>query len=457
MPRIARSKTNGPLSAALWVFLILVAPARETFAQGSDRTAVPNGSWFEGVPVDPHLNALLSDVLTRNPDLAAMEAGVEAMRQQSSQAAAFPDPMLDGTAYVWKPQTRTGPMVGMLAISQRLPWFGKRGLRASAVDAEANGMAARLDSERLLLAGETRELYYELCFLKAEEQIVREDVIALQHYEELARARYATGVGLEQGVVKIQAEITRVQARLLEIATQDAALRARLNGLRDQPASTDIAVGDVPRVSEYGVSLSSLQGEALERRPEVAEAEFQLERSRVLTRLARKQYVPDLTVGLTYNFVGERDDEAGRIDPPEGNGEDDLGITAAIDLPIWRESLASGVDEAELNEVRAREEARGIRAEIARDLAELAARVPLIRERIRLFESVLLIQSDQSLRSAESAYAVGTATALDLLDAERVRLESRIATERAHTDYVLALSELAAALGRSIDADAARE
>ena len=59
-----------------------------------------------------------------------------------------------------------------------------------------------------------------------------------------------------------------------------------------------------------------------------------------------------------------------------------------------------------------------------------------------LYDSVLIVQAGQSLRSAESAYAAGTANALDLLDAERVLLQVRIAAERVRSDLDIAYAQL---------------
>ena len=59
-----------------------------------------------------------------------------------------------------------------------------------------------------------------------------------------------------------------------------------------------------------------------------------------------------------------------------------------------------------------------------------------------LYDSVLIVQAGQSLRSAESAYAAGTAKALDLLDAERVLLQVRIAAERVRADLDIAHAQL---------------
>ncbi len=53
-------------------------------------------------------------------------------------------------------------------------------------------------------------------------------------------------MGLSQAVVKIQAEITRDDTRLLEIARRRATLVARLNGLRNRPEDTPLSSFGLP-------------------------------------------------------------------------------------------------------------------------------------------------------------------------------------------------------------------
>ena len=71
---------------------------------------------------------------------------------------------------------------------------------------------------------------------------MEEDRATLEHYGELALARYASGVGLDQAVIKIQAEITRTDTRLLSLAARRATVVARLNALRDRPQATPVVV-----------------------------------------------------------------------------------------------------------------------------------------------------------------------------------------------------------------------
>jgi outer membrane protein TolC len=164
-------------------------------------------------------------------------------------------------------------------------------------------------------------------------------------------------------------------------------------------------------------------------------------------RLAETAYRPDVTAGLGYTVVGERDDEAARLRAPEDDGQDALALFAGVNLPIRRARLDAGVEQAVQERLAAREARRAVEADIRRDLGDAAARLPLIEERFRLFQDVLLVQAERALASAESGYGAGTAGVLDLLDSERVLLEVRVALERARADHAIAVAALEGAVG----------
>ncbi len=124
-----------------------------------------------------------------------------------------------------------------------------------------------------------------------------------------------------------------------------------------------------------------------------------------------------------------------------------LGLFAAVNLPIYGKSIDAGVEEAAQRRLAAEERRRVVMSGIEGELGDLTSRLDLTWDRIRLFEDVLIHQAKESLRSAESAYATGTYNALDLLDAERVLLGVRVATERARTDYAVAAAALEGVVG----------
>jgi len=396
------------------------------------------------------LDSLVTDVLARNPDLAALRAGAAAARERPAQASSLPDPVLGVTLFPSAPQTRVGPQDLSLSLAQKFPWFGKQDLMGKAASQDALTAAARVQAVRLMLVTETRRLYYELAFVTASQRIVGDDRATLVHYEELARSRYAAGVGLEQAVVKVQAEISKADARLLELDTRRAELAASLNALRDRANGSAVAVDSLPRFPQVELDQSVLRSRALGLRPEIASALAQVDKSKFLVDLARKRNWPDLTLGFSYVFVGKRDDPAGIASPPPDNGSNIIGVSVGFNLPLWRKSIDAGEAEAAQHRLQAAEGYRSETAAIDRDLDDLTRRVPLAWDRLRLYEDVLGLQAEQSLHSAEAAYSATTIGALDLLDAERVLLEVRLATARARADYAIALARLEGTVGAPV-------
>jgi cobalt-zinc-cadmium efflux system outer membrane protein len=395
---------------------------------------------------------LVAEVLSGNPELRALEAAARGAARRSPQVGALPDPLLAVTGYIWPVETRVGPMHVMASISQRLPWFGKLKLREQTALDEALAASAHLEAGRLRLLTEARRLYGELAFLSSFEKIVRDDRATLAHYEEVSRARYATGVGLEQAIIKIQAEITKDDARLLDIAARRAALLASINALRGRPQETPFEALPLPEAREPSLDGEVLREVAVANRPEVAAADAEIARANAMVELAAKEYAPDVTLGLSYTSVGKRTDAPGMIAPPPDNGQDALALSGAINLPIWRRRLQAGHEEALEARSRSEDRKRVAVVSIEQALGDLTSRIPLTWQRWRLFQDVLLVQADQSLRSAEAGYASATLAALDLLDAERVLLEVRIQAGRTLSDYFIALAQLEGTIGRPLAA-----
>ena len=451
-----------PLALAAVVALAPTARAQDTTATPIEAsTAAPQTSSEEepapdpaavivAAQRDPHLRLLLQEILDRNPSVAALAAQAAAADQRAPQVKALPDPVVSVTAFLLSPETRVGPQYGTVALSQRFPWFGKLPAREQVELAAAVAARTRVASRRLEIVTEGRRLAFELAWLNHEEREVRADRGTLKHYEELARARYVSGVGIQQSIIKIGAEITRDDNRLLDIATRRGTLEARLNVLRDRPRGTPLPSFELPKKVAPAPDAATLFQEALLRRPELAEVEALIQRAENAGVVARKDYSPDVTAGIAWTWVGKRSDPAGEANPPENNGKDVLALFASVNLPVHRERLAAGVEEAGQQRLAAEERRRAIRAEIEGDIADLANRMKTTAEQVRLFDDVLVAQAHQSLDSAETAYATGNLGVLDLLDAERTLLGVRVAAARARTDWAVAMARMEGVVGEPL-------
>ena len=444
-----------PRSLATLSVLLLAVGTSAAKSATTGETAEP-AAWTAADTIisavaDERLRLLLNEVLERNPRLARLEAEAAAAAQRAPQVKALPDPTASLTWYLLPPQTRVGPQRAAVSIMQQLPWFGTLKIDERVALWDAAASRAAYEAARIEVVTATRVDVAELRFLDAEARWVREDRETLEHYSELALARYASGVGIDQVVVKIQAEITRTDTRLLEIAARRASIVARINALRDRPQSTAVTASEFRKWTNLDRDAGELRETALENRPEVAAARARIEGATARVERSKKAYSPNLVVGLNYGFVSARDDRAAQVVPPEDNGQDILGISGGLSVPLWSSALGAGVEEGVMRRLGAEEGLREMTSTIDAELGDLLHRAPLLEEQIRLYDDVLLIQASQSLNSAESAYAAGTVGALDLLDAERVLLQIRIAAERVRADLEIVYARLEGVIGGPLE------
>ena len=378
---------------------------------------------------DPQLALYLEQALDRNPAVRQSFARYRAALQRLPQVSALPDPVLGFTRFFRSPETRVGPQTTMLTLSQRFPWFGKLSDKEKIAAKEAAAFREQHEARKDEVIRQLKFAYYDLAYIDRAIRIAEQDQALLEHYETLAQARYAQGVGLQQAVIRLQAEITRVRNRLEHLRSQRVSAEASLNTLLDLPARSP--VGGIVLETRPGVEIhfDALTEIGRNHRPEVQAALLQIEKDEGRIHLARKNYWPDFTLGASFINVTGRSDASGLLRPPSQNGKNIYSFTAGVNIPIRRRKYRSI-----LNSVEASVRAVGFR-------------IQTLEEQITLFERTLLPQAEQTLRSTETAYSTGTLGVLDLLDSERVLLEVRLGLEQLRSEYMKSLAEMERAIG----------
>lgn len=396
---------------------------------------------------DARLRGLIEEALDRNPRVRESFLRYQAGLQRIPQVTSLPDPMLGVTQFARTPETRVGPQTTVLSLSQKFPWFGKLSDQGEVAAKGAAVLSELHQAYRAAVIQQVKLAYYDLAYIDRAIVITNEDEQLLGHYETLAQARYSQGVGLQQAVIKLQAEITRDRNRLQVLKRQRVDSEAALNTVRDQPAGTPIATIERLSPLDVQIDLDALYAVGRDARPEVKAAFLEIEKNEKRIHLAKRQYWPDLTLGASWGNVNGRHDLAGRLSPPEDNGKDVYSVAVGVNLPIFRRKYDAGVQEATETFGAAREAYREAVNEVGFSVRAVGFRIQTIEEQLALFEKALLPQAEQALQSTETAYATGTTGVLDLLDGERTLLEVRLGLARLETDYLKALADMERAIG----------
>jgi outer membrane protein, heavy metal efflux system len=395
---------------------------------------------------DPVLDGYLRLALDRNPGLGRALALYRAALQRLPQVSALPDPMLAFTNYLRTPETRVGSQTNAITLSQQFPWFGTLGVREQVAAKEAAGYRQRFEAARDQVARQVKIAYYSLAFLDMALDINEEERLLLDHYEKLAEARYQQGAGLQQAVVKLQVEITRVQNRLEELKSGRVDAEASLNALLNRPAETPVAAVKLPSVPAATIDYTELYRVGRRNRPEVLASLLEIERDEKRIDLARKDYWPSFTVGGTFVNVDSRPIVAGAM-PIDQNGKNVFSLNLGINLPVHRSKYDAEVAEATEAKIASTHGYRDAVNAVESSIRETGFHIGTLRNQMALFNTTLIPQAQQSLRSAEAAYSTGSLGVLDLLDSERVLLEVRLGLAQLTTDYMKSLADMERATG----------
>jgi outer membrane protein TolC len=393
-------------------------------------------------PIDAQLDSWIAIALREQPRLELLASKIDEHSLASKGHAGLPDPTLSYRLFGSSPETRVGPQRHALEFRQPLGWKGERQTAAARDRHLAEAGRWTLVAEQRRLIAELKRQYLEIAYLQEALYVITEEREVMGRFERITLERYANGRGDQQSVIKVQTELSRLAERRLALSQRLDQRRDRIAYLIGQPtAPLELATIELPRLTPP-LSLahwSEANAEDLpESRANIEQRAAQQRRAEQL-EFARK---PNLSVGVGWIEVGDRDDAAGRLSPPPDNGQDIFSLSLGVRLPTHRKRTAAQVEAVRAGERRQLSELDVFESERRHALRDAETRFSSLGERISLFGEAIVPQAARTLSSAEAAYSTGRLGFLDLLDAQRVTFQTRLAQHRLEVDRWLAAVDI---------------
>ena len=392
--------------------------------------------------LDDQMNGLIETLLADNSSLVSAWGRSRSSFERVPQERSLPDPVLGYRYFAETPETRVGPQEHMIEVSQALPWRGKRRLQAARAENSATSQTWEAEDLERRMVADLKRAYFEAAYLQEAIRVNREERDLLSRFESIALTRYTSGQGIQQSVVKVQTEISRLDDRETNLHERLGIASRRISALIGRP-EFPLALGPIELpFPDVANAVDDLEQHAVSRHPRVNAVEHRILADRVWTERRELESRPDFRVGLGYTMVGRREDLAGTITPPEDNGKDVLALAVGFNIPVYRKRIRAGVAEARASEQADRDLLAAVQDSLRFDVQDATLRRDSLEERGRLYFEVIIPQAEESLASAEAAYTTNRLSFLDLLDAERVLFQSRLAYHRLVADLWIALTDL---------------
>ncbi len=382
------------------------------------------------------LHDYLSEAARNNPGLEASFSRWKAALEKIPQVKALPDPRFTFSHFIEEVETRVGPQQQTAAIAQTFPWFGKLKLRSEAAMEAAEARRQIYEQEKLRLFQRVKSAFFEYAYLSRSINITRQHLLLLQNIEENALTRLKTGAS-QSAAVQAQMELGSLEDKLTTLEALRGPLSARLISALNRPPGEVLPWPQPFELTPAGFSDEQAQQWLAASSPELKRLAAMIREEEAGAHLARKARIPDLTLGLSYIQTGEA-----RMAGTAGSGRDPFIASVSINLPIWHGKLKAAEQEAAFRRAAAQNERDETENRLRAELQTALFQFRDAERKINLYGGTLVPKAEQSLEVARESFESGNVSFTSLLDAERVLLEFRLATDRARADREIRLAEI---------------
>jgi cobalt-zinc-cadmium efflux system outer membrane protein len=394
------ARTSGRFGVGVAVLLVAALLAASSAAWPEQPVAMPDNqaatssAAAEAAGLPPlNLDRLIEIALEENPQLAALRNQITAERTKVPQARSLPDP-------------RLGFMVGdalhadngvSFEARQMIPWPGKLRLMSEAAAFRADRTVTDYTEQAYEIVAQVRKAYDDLYFIDRSIEIALANKSLLADFVQIAEAKYAVGIGIQQDVLRAQVAQSRILDDLLMLRQQRISAQARLNALLNRPPEAPLGPAVILARSKIALPETSLDEMAMERRAMLKGMRLMVDESQTMHALAVRDLKPN------YEIV------AGVS--PGGGGMSSPGTTVSLgvmfELPLYHRTKQDKAVEQRAAEVKATQsDYEAQKTAVFARIGELLAVLNRADREAELLHTGIIPQAELSLESARAGYQV---------------------------------------------------
>lgn len=390
------------------------------------------------------LEDLENELLEKNPEIQAARARAAAEGYRAGAVSGLDDPLFTYGYFGESIQTRVGPQKQIFQLSQKVPLGGQLSLKGDMAQQQAESLRATVLTVIWKAVTELRTAYYDLWWVEQALRITAEEEEVLKDLTTAGQAKYAAGEADLQDVLKGQLALSRLQDRRLLLQQRRQILAALINRLLDRAPTSSLGAPAEITAGRLPLSLDDLLEKAERENPRLGARAHLTEMAQTGLSLARRGYIPDITLGVQYFQIGDGE----TIGPDDG--QDAWMVMAGINLPLWLGKKQSAVGEAAERLRTARDDFQREKAEVVFEVKDRYFKFISARDQLQLYRESIIPQSERVFQADRVAYETGKTDFLDLLESEKRLLEARLAYLQVVADTRKYLAELEATVGQPL-------
>jgi outer membrane protein TolC len=397
-------------------------------------------------PVDDYIFRALAE----NRTVQAAFHNVQSLKHRIAQVTTLDDPVLSNTIF---PIPSVAPQYSLMGynpynvtLAQQFPWFGTLRLRGEVAEHDVRVALAEFAASQLDAVAAVKRAYSDLYVGERTQEILAENRKILEDFRTLAKSRVATG-GTQQDVLRAEVLISELDREAANIQQAIASARASLVRQLHVSPETDLrTLPELPRVS-VPLEVDRLYQLAVAIRPELQGRLAAVARDEKAVELARKNFYPNITLGLTYMDMEKKN----AVTPQTASGTPNVGLFVGFNLPVYRHKYRAAVCEAEERATADAKLYEAQRDETFGEVKDFMVQAKVQQDVIRLLRDSILPRTSATLELARSDYAKSNVDVATVFSALREVLQVKLQIVQVEGELGKALASLERAVGTQIN------
>ena len=393
-----------------------------------------------------NLNQLIKVAVDNNPELKSQKLAWQSLIQQYPQAIALKDPKLLYTEAINPIETRLGSQDRVLALSQPLPYRGKRALKGEIVKKDIQIAKVNYDRASRDLVVVLKQSFYELIYLENAIKLSMQNKVVLERITKIATNDYASNSSTLNDVAKAQSQYAQVSYDVQLLEELRSTEKTRINLLLNRNPEHNFQINSsVRRPPKFSESISRLY-QWVESNEEIRIANLVIQKSQVQTKLSNYTSLPDFNIGARYTQVGQRND----VSDLSRNGRDGLAISIGINIPLNRTKNSAVKRQARLNQLRKVEDKQALRNTLRNKVKAIYFKINNSYRQTQLYSKNLIPQANRAMQIAQLQYRENKGSISQYLETQSTWLNFQLAYQRAVADYWKNLIDMEKLTGRKL-------
>jgi outer membrane protein TolC len=286
------------------------------------------------------------------------------------------------------------------------------------------------------IALQVHEIYYQLLVTQLHRSATEAKIRAAQDLEKERVQQVKYGSTLDEQLIESQAQTLAAKQDLLTADLQISDLTLQLNDAMGLPVTTALELDpSVPEVKETCQREECVKM-ALASHPEILAARAQVEKASAGVRLAKADYIPDVSAFAKYNYQSNV--------PFLARNFGSFGAQLTYDLfDGGRRRAALGESEAKLAETK--ENLARVSDDVEVKVETAWNKLDRTREMVNVSQQILALRTEstrvtaQELLKGEALPSQADAAAAQEFDAKTLRLQSQLSYIQAHDELLQAM------------------